>query len=45
VRPNRPRYVADVIRRLAGLRGVDAVALGASLDRNAERFFGISIPG
>lgn len=45
VRPNRPRFVADVIRRLAELRSVDAIELGASLDRNAERFFGIRIPG
>jgi TatD DNase family protein len=44
VRPNRPRFVADVIRRLAELRDVDAVALGERLDANVERFFGFRIP-
>jgi len=45
VRPNRPRFVTDVVRRLAELRGVDAAELGRRLDANAERFFGIRLPG
>jgi TatD DNase family protein len=44
VRPNRPRFVADVIRRLAELRGTGAAALGDRLDENAERFFGFRPP-
>jgi TatD DNase family protein len=44
VRPNEPKYVVHVARRLAELRGVDHKALECELDANAERFFGIKLP-
>ena len=44
VRPNEPRYVGCVAEFLARRRGVAPEAFEAILDRNAERFFGISIP-
>lgn len=43
VRPNEPRHVAHVVRRLAELRGEPEVACAERLDGNAERFFGITI--
>jgi TatD DNase family protein len=44
VRPNEPKYVVHVARRLAELRGVDLRTLESPLDANAERFFGIKLP-
>jgi TatD DNase family protein len=41
--PNEPQHVAHIGRFLAALRGVDAAALEAQLDANAERFFGIKL--
>lgn len=41
VRPNEPRYVADVARFLAELRLVDFDEFITTVDANAERFFGI----
>jgi TatD DNase family protein len=41
VRPNEPRYVADVARFLADLRSLDLDEFIATVDANAERFFGI----
>ncbi|MFO0828044.1 MAG: TatD family hydrolase [Phycisphaerales bacterium] len=43
VRPNEPRYVAHVVRRLAELRGESPLDCANRLDANAERFFGIAI--
>jgi TatD DNase family protein len=43
VRPNEPRYVPHVARRLAELRGVDERTMEAQLDANAERFFSIKL--
>lgn len=43
VRPNEPRFVAHVGRRIAALRGESEDACAARLDANAERFFGIAI--
>lgn len=43
VRPNEPRYVADVARFLADRRGFSLDALTATVDANAERFF--RLPG
>ena len=39
VRPNEPKYVADVARFLADRRGMSAEAFTAAVDANAERFF------
>ncbi|MEM6504265.1 MAG: TatD family hydrolase [Planctomycetota bacterium] len=39
VRPNEPRYVADVARFLGGRRGLSPDELVDAVDRNAERFF------
>lgn len=39
VRPNEPRYVADVARFLAKERGMDEAAFVARMDANARRFF------
>lgn len=44
IRPNEPKYVVHVARRLAELRGVDAIEFQDQLDANTERFFGIKIP-
>ncbi|MDZ4829450.1 MAG: TatD family hydrolase [Phycisphaerae bacterium] len=43
VRPNEPRYVAHVLRRLAELRGESVHVCAERLDRNAEAFFGVKI--
>ncbi len=43
VRPNEPKYVVHVARRLAELRHEPAEDLEAALDANAERFFGLAI--
>lgn len=42
--PNEPKYVVDVARHIAELRGVDATEFEQQLDANAERFFGITLP-
>lgn len=45
VRPNEPKYVVHIARRIAELRGVDSVDFERQLDENAQRFFGISLGG
>lgn len=42
VRPNEPRYVADVARFLADRRGLPLDEFGATVDANAERFFALN---
>jgi TatD DNase family protein len=42
-RPNEPRFVAHVVRRIAALRGESEERCAERLDANAERFFGIAI--
>lgn len=44
VRPNVPAHVVHTARFLAQLRGVDFESFEHMVDRNAERFFGITIP-
>ena len=39
VRPNEPRYVADVARFLAGRRGLSLDDFTTAVDANAQRFF------
>lgn len=41
VRPNEPRYVADVARFLAERRGLSLDEFVAAVDDNATRFFGL----
>ena len=41
VRPNEPRYVADVARFLAERRGMSLEEFVDAVDANAERFFGL----
>ncbi|MEM8737431.1 MAG: TatD family hydrolase [Planctomycetota bacterium] len=41
IRPNEPKYVADVARFLADRRGMSLGAFVETVDRNAERFFGL----
>lgn len=41
VRPNEPRYVADVARFLAERRGLSLDAFVDAVDENAQRFFGL----
>jgi len=41
VRPNEPKHVVHVAKRLAQLRGVEYEVLERQLDANAERFFGL----
>ena len=45
VRPNEPRYVADVARFLAARRGLSIEAFTAAVDANAERFFRLPTGG
>jgi len=45
VRPNEPRYVADVARFLADRRGMTLDEFTAVVDANAERFFGLTKRG
>ena len=40
-RPNSPANVLHTLAFLAGLRGVDAASLGALIERNAARVFGL----
>lgn len=44
VRPNEPKYVVHIARRLADLRDVNPVEFERQLDANAERFFDIKLP-
>lgn len=44
VRPNEPRFVIHTAEFLARIREEDPVDFAEVLDRNAERFFGLSIP-
>ncbi len=44
VRPNEPKYVVHVARRLAELRGVDFPDFERQLDANAQRIFRIRLP-
>ena len=41
VRPNEPRYVADVARFLAERRGLSLKDFTAAVDANAERFYNL----
>lgn len=41
VRPNEPRYVADVARFLAARRGLTLDEFTAAIDANAQRFFNL----
>ncbi|MGB0767001.1 MAG: TatD family hydrolase [Phycisphaeraceae bacterium] len=43
VRPNEPRYVAEVARFLADRRGQSLDDFTAAVDANAERFFGLAV--
>ena len=43
--PNEPRYVIDIARFIAELRGESAETFEQVLDNNAERFFSIKLPG
>lgn len=43
VRPNEPRYIPHIVRRIAEIRGETAEECGERLDRNTERFFSIAI--
>lgn len=42
VRPNEPRYVADVARFLADRRGLSLEDFTTAVDTNAQRFFGLA---
>ena len=44
VRPNEPKYVVHVAHAIADIRGIDRGELERTLDANAERFFGITLP-
>jgi TatD DNase family protein len=44
LRPNEPKHVIHIARRLAELRGVNPIDFERQLDANAERFFGIKLP-
>jgi len=44
VRPNEPKFVVHTAHYLAELRGVDPGDFEQTLDANAERFFGITLP-
>ena len=43
LRPNEPRHVVHIARRIAELRGQSYEDLERQLDANAERFFGIRL--
>lgn len=43
VRPNEPRHIPHIVRRVAELRGEPVEECAERLDRNAERFFGIRL--
>ena len=42
VRPNEPRFVADVARFLADRRQMTLADFTQAVDANAERFFGLA---
>lgn len=44
VRPNEPKHVVHVAKRIAALREIDESELERTLDANVERFFGLTIP-
>lgn len=44
IRPNEPKYVVEIARRIAQLRDMDERDLETTLDANAERFFNITLP-
>ncbi len=44
VRPNEPRFVVHIAHAIAQIKGLPPDALERTLDANAERFFGITIP-
>jgi TatD DNase family protein len=44
VRPNEPRFVVHIARKIAELRGVGPEEFEQVLDQNAQRFFGITLP-
>ncbi|MHC5005697.1 MAG: TatD family hydrolase [Planctomycetota bacterium] len=44
MRPNEPANVVHTARFIAALRGVDPGDFEATLDANAQRFFGIEVP-
>lgn len=43
LRPNEPRYIPHIVRRIAELRGASAAETAERLDGNTERFFGIAM--
>jgi TatD DNase family protein len=43
-KPNEPAYVVHTLSALAEARGEDADALGAQIDANAARAFGLTMP-
>ena len=47
IRPNEPKFVVHVAQKIAAIRGLfgpDADRFYSELDRNAERFFGFTMP-
>lgn len=44
VRPNEPKHVVHVAKRIAFLRSMNELELERVLDGNVERFFGIQLP-
>lgn len=47
IRPNEPKFVVHVARKIASIRGLiepDIADFERDLDRNAERFFGFRMP-
>lgn len=44
VRPNEPKFVVHVAHALAEIKRIDRAELERTLDANAERFFGITLP-
>ena len=44
IKPNEPKFVVHVCQALAKIRGCTPQAMEELLDRNAERFFGITLP-
>ena len=44
IKPNEPKFVVHVCEALAKIRGCTPQAMEELLDRNAERFFGITLP-
>jgi TatD DNase family protein len=43
-RPNVPKHVAHIYEHIANLRSIQPAELERTLDANAERFFGITLP-